>query len=175
MSGDGDSRVVVGSIAGAFGVRGEVRLKSYCADPAAIADYTPLHTEDGRTIAQVVITGETKGALIARLDGIATKEQADALRGTALHAARDRLPSLPDDEFYHADLLGLPVYDGGGTMLGTVKAVHDHGAGDLLEVHGPGLKSTVLLPFTREIVPTVDLAAGRIVADPPEGLFPSEA
>jgi 16S rRNA processing protein RimM len=88
-----------------------------------------------------------------------------------LYVPRDRLPSLPDDEFYHADLIGLEVFDTGGTSLGRVKAVLNHGAADLLEIHGPGLKSTVLLPFTREAVPTVDLSAGRIVADPPEGLF----
>lgn len=165
-------RVVVGAIAGAFGVRGDVRLKSYCTEPEAIADYLPLVTEDGRSFAQLVITGEVKGALVARLDGITTKEEADALKGTPLLAERDRLPSLPDDEFYHADLIGLAVHDTGGQLLGHVKAIFDHGAGDLLEVHGAGLSSTVLLPFTREIVPTVDLSAGRIVADPPDGLFP---
>lgn len=119
----------------------------------------------------VLVERVIKNGLAVRLTGIATKEQADALRGVRLFVPRDRLPALPDDEFYHADLIGLPVYDTGGTELGRVKAVHDHGAGDLLEIHGPGLKSTVLLPFTHEVVPTVDLAAGRIVADPPEGLF----
>ncbi len=88
-----------------------------------------------------------------------------------LYARRDQLPSLPDDEFYHADLIGLDVYDTGGTLLGQVKSVQNHGATDLLELHGAGLKSTVLLPFTLEAVPTVDLDQGRIVADPPEGLI----
>ncbi|QQA43427.1 ribosome maturation factor RimM [Pelagovum pacificum] len=167
-------KITVGSIAGAYGVKGEVRIKSFCADPGAIADYLPFVTEAGRTFSQLVLTGETKGALIGRLDGITTKEEADALRGTALLADRDRLPSLPDDEFYHTDLIGLPVHDTGGSLLGTVKAVHDHGAGDLLEIHGPGLKATVLLPFTRAAVPTVDLTAGRIIADPPPGTFPED-
>ncbi|MEM9780618.1 MAG: ribosome maturation factor RimM, partial [Pseudomonadota bacterium] len=81
----------------------------------------------------------------------------------------ERLPNLPDDEFYHADLIGLSVVDPGGTVLGKVHAVHDHGAGDLLEVLGPGLKGGVMLPFTREVVPTVDLQAGRLIVDPPEG------
>ncbi|WP_085878260.1 ribosome maturation factor RimM [Roseisalinus antarcticus] len=165
------ARVVVGSLGGAFGVHGEVRLKSFCADPAAIADYAPLFTEDGGIFAQIVLTGEAKGAFTARVDAITTKEQADALKGTVLYADRDRLPSLPDDEFYHADLIGLPVHDTGGALLGRVKAVHDHGAGDLLEVELPQGSATVLVPFTRSAVPTVDLAAGRIVADPPEGLF----
>lgn len=164
-------RICVGAIAGAFGVKGEVRLKSFTSVPEDIAQYAPLETEDGAMEFDVLVERVIKNGLAVRLTGIATREQADALRGVRLFVPRDRLPALPDDEFYHADLIGLPVYDTGGTELGRVKAVHDHGAGDLLEIHGPGLKSTVLLPFTHEVVPTVDLAAGRIVADPPEGLF----
>lgn len=167
-----DTRICLGAIAGAFGVHGDVRLKSFAATPEDIAAYGPLETEDGARRIEITLTGQTaKGALIARLSDVTTKEQADALRGTRLYAERSRLPALPDDEFYHADLIGLQVFDTGGAALGRVKAVLNHGAGDLLEVHGPGLKSTVLLPFTREAVPTVDLAAGRIVTDPPEGLF----
>ena len=165
-------RVCVGALAGAFGVKGEVRLKSFCADPEAIADYGPLHTEDGTRSFRVSLTGMVPNGFAARLTGVATREEAEALKGQRLYADRARLPALPDDEFYHADLIGLTVADTGGRVLGRVIAVHDHGAGDLLEVQGPGLKSTVLLPFTRAAVPTVDLAAGRIVADPPEGLFP---
>ena len=164
-------RIIVGAIGGAFGVQGEVRLKSFCADPAAIADYTPLTTEDGRTFHQIVLTGQTKGGFTARMDGIVTKEDADAMRNVSLYAARDVMPSLPDDEYYYADLIGLSVLDAGGEALGTVKNVMDHGAGDLLEVAVPGQSETVLLPFTQAAVPTVDLAAGRIIADPPDGLF----
>ncbi len=165
-------RVIVGSIGGAFGVQGEVRLKSYCADPQAIADYTPLYTEDGRTFAQVVLTGQLKNGFTARLDGVVTKEDADALRNVNLYAPRDIMPSLPDDEYYYADLIGLTVVDTGGVTLGTVKNVMDHGAGDLLEIIVPGQSETVLLPFTQAAVPTVDLSARRVVADPPDGLFP---
>lgn len=166
-----DERIVVGVIAGAFGVKGDVRLKSFCATPEDIAAYVPLWSGDGRVFPGITIAGQTKGALIARVEGISTKEEADALKGVELLAERDRLPSLPDDEFYHADLIGLPVHDSGGTLLGHVRAVQNHGASDLLEIHAPGQRTTVLLPFTRAAVPTVDLAAGRIVADPPEGLF----
>jgi len=165
-------RVIVGSIGGAFGVQGEVRLKSYCADPQAIADYTPLYTEDGRSFAQVVLTGQLKNGFTARIDGVVTKEDADALRNMALYAPRDVMPSLPDDEYYYADLIGLTVVDTGGVTLGTVKNVMDHGAGDLLEVIVPGQSESVLVPFTHAVVPTVDLSASRIVADPPDGLFP---
>lgn len=165
----------VGAIAGAYGVKGEVRLKSFCAEPAAIADYGPLQTEDGARRFTLRLTGETANALVARLDGVATKEAADALRGTRLFAPRDRLPSLPDDEFYHADLIGLAVRDTGGRLLGKVAAVLNHGASDLLEVRGPGLGDGVLLPFTRAAVPTVDLDARVVIVDPPEGLFPEPA
>ncbi|SFR99934.1 ribosome maturation factor RimM [Yoonia litorea] len=164
-------RVIVGAIGGAFGVHGEVRLKSYCADPAAIADYAPLTTEDGRSFAQIVLTGQTKNGLTARIDGITTKEEADALRNTPLYAARAVMPATEEDEFYYTDLIGLTVVDTGGATLGTVKNVMDHGAGDLLELSVAGTSETVLLPFTQAVVPTVDLTAGRIVADPPEGLF----
>ncbi|MDJ0822385.1 MAG: ribosome maturation factor RimM [Paracoccaceae bacterium] len=163
--------ICVGAIAGAFGVHGEVRLKSFTADPVAIADYAPLQTEDGARSFEIEITREIKGGFAARLSGVLTKEQADALRGTQLFAPRDRLPSLPDDEFYHADLIGLTVLDTGGAELGRVKAVQNHGAADLLEILVPGHSRTVLLPFTQAAVPTVDLAAGRIIADPPEGVF----
>lgn len=165
-------RVIVGTIGGAFGVQGEVRLKSFCADPQAISDYTPLYTEDGRTFAQLVLTGQLKGGFTARLDGVITKEDADAVRNVSLYADRSVMPSLPDDEYYYADLIGLTVVDTGGVTLGTVKNVMDHGAGDLLEVIAPDQSETVLVPFTQAAVPTVDLAAKRIVADPPEGLFP---
>lgn len=168
-----DTRICIGAIAGAFGVRGEVRLKSFAAVPEDIAAYGPLSSEDGAQTYSVTLTGRTGNALVARLSGIATKEQADALRGLRLHVDRDRLPRLPDDEFYHADLIGLEVVDTGGTALGQVRAVLNHGASDLLEIAVPGQSDTVLLPFTRAAVPTVDLSAGRIVADPPEGLFPT--
>ncbi len=161
-------RICIGAIAGAFGVRGEVRLKSYCAQPEAIAAYAPLWTEDGKRSFTVRITRTIPNGFAARLSGVTTKEEADALRGAELFADRDRLPNLPDDEFYHADLIGLEVYDTGGAKLGTLRAVHNHGAGDILEIFAPGRKTALLLPFTRAAVPTIDLTAGRIIADPPE-------
>lgn len=161
-------RVCVGAIAGAFGVKGEVRLKSFCAEPEAIADYGPLWTEDGARSFTVQITRPVPEGFAARLGGIATKEQGDALRGVTLWADRDRLPALPDDEFYHADLIGLAVQDTGGKAVGTIRAVYNHGAGDILEIFVPGARQALLLPFTRAVVPTVDLRAGRVVVDLPE-------
>lgn len=163
--------VCLGAIAGAFGVQGAVRLKSFCALPEAIADYAPLLTEDGRSFG-ITLLKPVPGAFAARLTGVETREAAQALKGTRLHAPRERLPALPDDEFYHADLIGLSVVDAGGASIGRIKAVMDHGAGDFLEIARPG-QAALLLPFTREAVPTVDLAARRIVIDPPEGLLDS--
>ncbi|WP_136635896.1 ribosome maturation factor RimM [Pseudooceanicola onchidii] len=163
-------KVCVGAIAGSYGVRGEVRLKSYCAEPSAIADYAPLTDAADRSFS-VTLIRPIKNGFVARLGGVTTKEEADALKGVDLFAPRDRLPAPEDDEYYHADLIGLRVLDTGGTEIGTVRSVMDHGAGDLLEIQGPGLPNTVLLPFTKACVPTVDLAGGRIIADPPEGLL----
>lgn len=161
-------RICVGAIAGAFGVHGEVRLKSFCAEPADIVTYAPLTTEDGTRRFEISLTRPVTGGLGARLSGVSTREEAEALRGITLWVPRRVLPSLPDDEFYHADLIGLDVVDPGGAPLGRVRAIYDHGAGDILEVVG-GVR-VLMLPFTRAVVPTVDLAARRIVADPPAEL-----
>ena len=169
-----DTRVIVGSIGGSFGVKGEVRLKSFCADPAAIADYTPLYSEDGRVFAQIVLTGQLKNGFSAQVSGIVTKEDADAMRNTALYAERSVMPAIDDDEYYYADLIGLTVVNTGGTILGKVKSVIDHGAGDLLEITPPTTPETIFLPFSQAAVPTVDLKSGKIVADPPSGLFPED-
>jgi 16S rRNA processing protein RimM len=163
--------VCVGAIAGAFGVRGEVRLKSFCAVPEDIASYGALQPEDGSRSFTIKLTAPVKGGFAARLGGVATKEDADALKGQRLYAPRDALPNLPDDEFYHADLIGLEACDTGGKPLGRISAVLNHGASDLLEIRAPGQRHTTLVPFTAEIVPTVDLKAGRIIVDPPEGLM----
>jgi 16S rRNA processing protein RimM len=173
VTGDSDL-ICIGAIAGAFGVQGEVRLKSFAARPEDIAAYGTLSTGDGAQRYAVSLTGQTRNGFTARLSGVRTKEEADALRGIQLFVPRAVLPGLPDDEFYHADLVGLEVVDTGGTPLGVVRAVLNHGASDLLEVAVPGSAETVLLPFTKAAVPTVDLSAQRIVADPPEGLFAND-
>lgn len=162
--------ICVGVIAGSFGVQGEVRLKSFCSEPTDIASYGPLFSEDGKTSFKITLTRPVANGLGARLSGVDTKEQADALRGVNLYVAKSKLPSLPDDEFYHADLIGLAAFDTGGKELGRVHAIHNHGAGDLIEITGPALKTALLLPFTLAAVPTVDLAARRVIVDLPEGL-----
>lgn len=160
-------RICVGAIVGAYGLQGEVRVKSFCAEAADIASYGPLFTADGARSFRLRVTGPVPGGLRVRIEGVATKEQADALRGTALHAERARLPDPGEDEFYHADLIGLVVRDPGGAELGRVIAIHNHGAGDILEIRTPHPGETLLLPFTRAVVPMVDIARGVLVADPP--------
>lgn len=166
-----ETRICVGVISGSYGVHGELRVKSFCAVPEDIETYSPLTSEDGKRGFALALVRPMKNGFVARIAEVATKEQADSLRGTQLFTQRADLPTLPDDEYYYSDLTGLEVFDTGGTSLGRVKSVQNHGAGDLLEIHVAGGTATVLLPFTMAVVPTVDLASGRIVADPPEGLF----
>ena len=166
-------RICVGVISGSYGVTGELRIKSFCAIPEDIESYSPLTDETGERDYALAILRPIKNGYAGRLPEISNKEDADALRGTKLFARREQLPSLPDDEFYHADLIGLEVYDTGGVLLGRVKTVQNHGADDLLELQLSGSSTTTFLPFTIAAVPTVDLASGRIVADPPEGVLPT--
>lgn len=166
-----NDKICVGVIGGAYGVRGELRIKSFCAVGEDIEAYSPLSSEDGKSAFHLAIIRPIKNGFAARIAEVGTKEEADALRGVQLFAERTQLPSLPDDEYYHADLVGLQVRDTGGATLGAIKTVLDHGAGDILEIQLEGSSETVLLPFTLALVPTVDLASGTIIADPPEGLF----
>ena len=156
---------------GAFGVTGEVRLKSFCAMPEDLDNYGTLMSEDGKQTFDLTISRPVKGGFAARIEGVRFKDQADKLRGVRLYVSREVLPNLPDDQYYHSDLMGMTVIGTGGEMLGKVRAVHDHGAGDFLEVRLI-LGDDVLIPFTNDAVPTVDLASGRIIVDPPEGVMP---
>jgi 16S rRNA processing protein RimM len=164
----GQDRICIGAISGAFGVTGEVRLKSFCSTPSDIAAYGPLSSEDGSRQFRVTLTKLVTGGFGARIAGVTSREAAEALRGTSLFIDREKLPSLPDDEFYHADLIGLEVLDTGGESVGKVIAIHNHGAGDIVEISSTRHKSALLLPFTKAIVPNVDLSAGRLIVDLPE-------
>lgn len=160
-------RVCVGAIAGAFGVKGEARLKSFTDHPDAIADYGPLETEDGARSFDITITRTVKDGVAARLSGVKTREDAEALKSTRLYVPRERLPAPDEDEFYYTDLIGLSIETPDGRKIGRIKAVQDFGAGDMLEYAPQGGGESLFLPFTREIVPTVDLAGGRVIAEPP--------
>jgi 16S rRNA processing protein RimM len=165
------ARVCLGQIGAAHGVRGEVRLRSFTSDPAAIADYGPLETEDGRVF-EIETLRPAKDHFVVRLSGIRDRDAASALANTKLYVPRERLPETAEpDQFYHADLVGLAVIDRAGTKLGTVVAIHNFGAGDLIEVRADTGGNTELVPFDTTHVPAVDIAAGKIVVDPPQGLF----
>jgi len=161
-------RVCIAAIAGAFGVRGEVKIKSFTDDPKAAASYGPLESEDGVRRFEMKITRQIKGGFAARLSGVSTREEAEAMKGMRLYVDRSVLPAPEEDEFYYADLIGLRVEDEAGALLGKVKAVHEFGAGDMLEYVPEPRGETVIVPFTREAVPLVDVAGGRLVVDPPQ-------
>jgi 16S rRNA processing protein RimM len=162
-------RVCLGQIGAAHGVRGEVRLRSFTAEPAAIASYGPLETEDGRVF-EIQSLRPAKEHFVATLAGIADRDAAQALVNVKLYVPRERLPQPKEaDEFYHADLIGLSVVDRTGRPLGTVVAVHNFGAGDLIEVRQAEGAPTQLLPFDAATVPEIDIAAGRMVVAPPAG------
>ena len=162
--------MLMGVITGAHGVRGEVRVKSFTAEPAAIAAYGPLEDERGERRLTLALAGTVRGMLIARVDGVADRNAAERLRGTRLYLPRAALPPTGADEYYHADLIGLAAMLSDGEALGRVRAVHDFGAGHSLEIEKPDGK-TVLVPFTEAAVPVVDIAGGRVVVDPPQGLL----
>ncbi len=164
------SRIILGVITGVHGIQGEVKLKSFTADPEAIASYGPLDASNGTRL-EIKSLKPHKDQFRARIDGITDRNAAEAIRGLELSIARDRLPEPADDEVYHADLIGLRVLDLSGTEVGTVVDIVDFGAGELLELKLTDIKSTVLMPFNRQTVPDIDLDAGTLAIDPPEGLL----
>ena len=169
-------RICIGTIAGVRGLKGEVRIKSFTAVPDDIAAYGPVSTEDGERTYRINVTARVKGLIIARLDGIDDRDAAEALKGTRLYVPKSVLPKPGDGDYYHADLIGLKAETEDGDALGTVKAVHNFGAGDIIEIAaapggGPGEgKEDLMVPFTAELVPEVDLIEGRIVVAPPDVL-----
>ncbi|MDP6603499.1 MAG: ribosome maturation factor RimM [Rhodospirillales bacterium] len=171
--------ICVGILTGARGLRGEVRIKSFTGAVADIATYGPLTDGSGTREFRLAVSGLVKGHVVARIEGVDDRDAALALKGTRLFVARDALPEPPKDEYYHADLIGLSTVrkaGGGGPdeAFGTVSAVHDFGAGDILEIdRGDGEK--IMVPFTRAAVPEVDLAGGRLIIDPPAGIVDDDA
>ena len=172
----GNDLILLGEFGRAHGLKGEVRVKSFTAEPAAIAAYGPLLAPDGRRFTLKSVRpagGSSPDMLIARVAGVDTREAAETLNRVRLYAPRDRLPPPEtEDEFFAADLIGLIVESAAGEILGTVVAVPNYGGGDLLEI-APPRGATALLPFTKVFVPTVDLARKRLVIDPPADLFES--
>jgi 16S rRNA processing protein RimM len=158
--------ICVARIGAAHGVRGAVKLWTFTEDPLAVKRYGPLLTKDGARQFEVTHAREAKGHLVATLKGIATREAAEKLNGIELYIARDKLPATDEGEYYHADLIGLAAVNAADEPVGRVIAIHNFGAGDIIEIAPPS-GATMLLPFTNAVVPTVDLARGRVVIELP--------
>lgn len=161
-------RICVARIGAAHGLRGEVRLNSFTADPMDVTRYGVLSNADGTRAFELESCRTVKGGLIARFKGIADRTAAEALCHVDLYVPRDRLPPPEADEFYHADLIGLTAVGQDGAVIGTVAAIHDFGAGDILEIAPAGGGPTLMLPFNDAVVPDIDIAAGRLVVVPPQ-------
>jgi 16S rRNA processing protein RimM len=164
---DAAKRILVGAIAGAHGVRGEVRIKSFTANPRAIGRYGPVEDETGARSFKLTVRGEVKGLVIARLDGVADRNQAEALKGLRLYVPRAKLPRPRRGEWYVADLIGLAAQEASGAPLGRVKSVQNFGAGDVIELERTD-GTTEFMPFTKAVVPEVDVEGGKVVINPPD-------
>ena len=164
-----DSRLcLLGVVRGARGLKGDVRIESFTADPADIGAYGPLCDDTGRRVWNVRVTGRTgKGQIVARLEGVADRDAAEALKGVRLHVPRSALPPPAEDEYYEADLIGLRAETAAGEALGLVRSVSDYGAGGVLEIDG-GPQGSLELPLSAAVVKKVDIGGGRIVIAPPE-------
>ena len=156
------AQICVARIGAAHGVRGAVKLWTFTEDPLAVKRYGPLTSKDGTRQFEVATAREANGHLVATLKGVATREEAERLNGIELYIAREKLPATDEDEYYHADLIGLAAVTTAGEPIGRVAAIHNFGAGDIIEI-APPHGTTMLLPFTNAVVPTVDLENRRVV------------
>jgi len=161
------AQICVARIGAAHGVRGAVKLWTFTDDPFAVKNYGPLSTRDGVRQFEITSAREAKDHLVATFKGVATRDEAERLNGIELYIARDKLPATEDDEYYHADLIGLDAVTPANEPLGRVIAIHNFGAGDIIEI-APPAGATMLLPFSNAVVPTVDIPGGRVVIELPE-------
>lgn len=175
QAGSAANLVCVARIGAAHGTVGEVRLWSFTARAEDVTAYGPLQTADGTRTFEIEALRSAKDFLVARLKGVTDRAAAEQLRNTDLYVPRERLPAPEPDEFYHADLIGLEAQDTAGNAIGRVVAVHNFGAGDILEIAPTTGGETVMLPFSTAVVPRVEIAAGRIIVDPPEGWLAPKA
>ena len=161
-----EARVLLGVVAAPHGVRGLVRIRSFTEDPMAIASYGELSDEAGKARYRVEALSTVKGAVLARIEGVADRNAAEAIRGLRLYVERERLPGTGEREWYEADLIGLSAVGRDGRDWGKVIAFHDFGAGSVMEMSGG-----VMLPFTDEAVPEIDVEGRKVVINPPAGLL----
>ncbi len=172
MTSGADAKLIlVGAVVGPHGVRGEVKIKSFTDRAKDVAAYGPVSDESGKRRFAIRVRGEVRGLVVARLEGIEDRNAAEALKGLRLYVERSALGAKPkrtkgNEAWFHADLIGLSVEDTKGARLGTVKGLANYGAGDIVEID-TGSGQSLLLPFTKRVVPTVDVEGGRIVVDPP--------
>ena len=153
-----DGKLCLGVIVGARGIKGDVKVKSFTGHPADVASYGPLETDDGQRLT-LKVTGEAKGSVVVRISGVTDRTKAEALKGQQLYVERSQLPESDDeDEYYHADLIGLSVVDETDTECGTVIALYDFGAGDVIDIRRPA-GHTLMLPFTADAVPEIDVCS----------------
>ena len=162
-----DPKICVGVVVGAQGIKGAVRIKPFTERPEAIGSYGPVMDEQGVRRFEVKVVGEGRGVVTAQLSGVKDRNAAEALKGLRLYVPRAALPEPEEEEFYHADLIGLSAERADGTLIGRVAAVLDHGAGTYLEIAPEDGGRPLIVPFTRASVPDVDRAAGRLVIEPP--------
>ncbi|MBJ3786575.1 ribosome maturation factor RimM [Devosia sediminis] len=169
------SRILMGTIGAAHGIKGEVRIASHTADPEAIADYGPLSTNRPGLSITIESARLQKTVLVARVEGVRDRNAAELLNGVELYVERSQLPEIDDEnDFYHTDLIGLDARLDSGVSIGAVSAIYDHGAGDILEVRDPRSGDTFLYPFTKAVVPTIRVADGYLVIAPPLDADPGE-
>ena len=168
------SQICVARIGAAHGVRGAVKLWTFTEDPFAVTRYGPLSTKDGARQFEVAQAREARDHLVATFKGVTTRDEAERLNGLELYVARDRLPTTDEDEYYHADLIGLAAVTAANEPLGEVIAIHNFGAGDIIEI-APPAGTSIMLPFSNAVVPTVDLAARRVVITLPQEIGGDES
>lgn len=167
---DTEGKVCIAQIGAAHGIRGDVRIKLFSDDEAALSHYGPLTSADGKRVFEILSARLSKTVYVCRIKGLTDRDEAESLNGTLLYADRGLLPELDEEEFYHSDLIGLVAKLEDGSELGMIAAVHDFGAGDLLDIV-PSRGKGFYLPFTRDVVPSIDLEAGFVTVVPPEGLL----
>jgi 16S rRNA processing protein RimM len=159
-------KICVAKIGAAHGVHGAVRLWTFTEDPFAVKRYGPLSTRDGTRQFEIATAREARGHLVVTLRGVNSRDEAERLKGLELYVAREKLPEPDEGEYYHADLIGLAAVTTSGEAIGRVIAIHNFGAGDIIEI-APPQGATMLLPFTDAVVPSVDIGGGRVVIAPP--------
>ena len=162
-----EAKICIARIGAAHGVRGAVKLWTFTEDPFAIEDYGPLSTKNGARHFEVASAREAKDHLVVTFKGVTTRDEAERLNGVELYIPRDKLPATEEDEYYHADLIGLDAVTASNEPLGRVIAIHKFGAGDIIEI-APESGTTILLPFSNAVVPIVDIAGGRVVIELPQ-------